>query len=80
MKTQTQAKAQVKSRYKPNSGWLSVQLPLETDAKLREIAEKTGLKLTTIVKMGIDHQYREWELAGFRMVGAVQPAKMEVVQ
>lgn len=54
--------------FKKNSGWVSFKLPMETAGKLREIAAKTGLKLTTIVVQGIEHQYEEWTLAGFKWV------------
>lgn len=56
-------------RYRPNSGWLNVKLPPKTDIRLREIAEKTGLKMTTIVVQGIESEYKEWKLAGFKILG-----------
>lgn len=47
-----------KHTYKPNDGWLNVKLPLDVNAKLREIAARTRLTLTAIVCNGIE---REWE-------------------
>lgn len=47
-------------RYKKGDGWLTLRLPLDTNAKLREIAAKTGLKMTTIIVQGIGHEWREW--------------------
>lgn len=69
-------KTKTTKRYRPNDGWLSVKLPHDTSAKLREIAAKTGLKLTTIVTQGIEHQHAEWKAAGFRVM-ASQPQKEE---
>ncbi len=58
------------SKFKKNDGWVSFKLPLDTDAKLREIAAKTGLKMTTIVVRGIEHEYREWEMVSFKREGS----------
>jgi hypothetical protein len=35
---------------------------LDTDAKLREIAADTGLKMTTIVVKGIEAEYAKWKM------------------
>jgi hypothetical protein len=51
----------MKSKYKPNDGWLSVKLPLVINAKLREIAGKTRLSLTAIVCNGIDKEWDEFK-------------------
>lgn len=39
---------------------LNLKLTAETDAQLREIAERTGLKMVTIISQGIKHQHDEW--------------------
>jgi hypothetical protein len=49
-------------RYKPNDGWLSVKLPLDVDAKLREMHKKTRLSLTAIVCNGIEREYTKWKV------------------
>ncbi len=41
---------------------LNLKLKAETDAKLREIAERTGLKLVTIISKGIEEEYRKMEI------------------
>lgn len=46
---------------------LNLQLKPEIDAMLREISEKTGLKLVTIISKGIESEYREWKMAGWVM-------------
>lgn len=38
---------------------LNLKLQPETDAKLREIALKTKLKLVTIISNGIDEEYKK---------------------
>lgn len=44
---------------------LNLKLTPEVDSMLREIARRTGLKLVTIIAQGIEHQYREWKMAGW---------------
>lgn len=50
------------SKFKKNDGWVSFKLPLDTDAKLREIAKDTGLKMTTIVVKGIEAEHAKWKM------------------
>ena len=38
---------------------LNLQLKLDIDQKLREIAEKTKLKLVTIISNGIESEYQK---------------------
>jgi len=38
---------------------LNLKLKADIDRKLREISEKTGLKLVTIISKGIEKQYNE---------------------
>lgn len=55
-----------KPRYKAKDGWLNVKLPLDVDAKLREMAEKTRLSFTAIVANGIDREWTEWKRTGWK--------------
>lgn len=50
------------AKYKKNDGWITFKLPHETDAKLREIAADTGLKMTTIVVKGIEAEHSKWKM------------------
>lgn len=50
------------AKYKKNDGWITFKLPHEADAKLREIAGDTGLKMTTIVVKGIEAEYGKWKM------------------
>lgn len=36
---------------------LNLRLSIEVDRKLREIADKTGLKMVTIISKGIEHEF-----------------------
>lgn len=60
-------------RYKPNDGWLSVKLPTDVNAKLREIHERTRLSLTAVVCNGIEHEWREWQRAGWKTGSPEKP-------
>lgn len=44
---------------------LNLRLQDDIDTKLREIAERTGLKLVTVISQGIEHEYREWKAASW---------------
>jgi hypothetical protein len=46
---------------------LNLSLSPKIDSKLREISQRTGLKLVTIISQGIEYEHREWEMAGWRM-------------
>lgn len=50
------------AKYKKNDGWITFKLPHEADAKLREIAADTGLKMTTIVVKGIEAEHAKWKM------------------
>ena len=49
-----------------DSGWLSVQLGLEVNEKLREMAAKTRLSFTAIIENGIEREWEEWKRTGWR--------------
>lgn len=51
----------MKTRYKPNDGWINVKLPLDVNDKLREMAEKTRFSLTAIVCNGIEKEWSKWK-------------------
>lgn len=51
---------------KKGNGWISAKLPLDVDAKLREIAKNTRLSLTAILCNGIEAEYRKWEVQNKR--------------
>lgn len=50
------------AKYKKNDGWITFKLPHEVDAKLRETAAGTGLKMTTIVVKGIEAEHAKWKM------------------
>lgn len=58
-----------KPRYKPNDGWINVQLPINVDVKLREMAEKTRLSLTAIVSNGVESEWKQWKATGWKTTG-----------
>lgn len=56
-------------RYRPNSGWLNVQLSSSPDAKLREMAAKTRLTLTVIVENALEREHAAWKASSRRAEG-----------
>lgn len=50
-------------RYRPNSGWINVQLSPETDLKLREMVRDRRPRptITALVDSAIEREWKEWK-------------------